>query len=150
MTIVAFLQNQWFDRPEVVRKVYDEHPERRERLNSAYLFMGCKTGRMLKSAFGKDLCDQIVWENVSPEIGGEASSKFPPDPEHVARVLEKHQPGIVLLFGKVAESASHMIPAGKILLIGPHPAARSPATLANLRVMRMELEKVMAYAEPTP
>lgn len=40
MRIVAFLQNQWFKDPEGVKAMFAQHPERRERYISAFLFMG--------------------------------------------------------------------------------------------------------------
>lgn len=93
MKILAFLQNQWFKDPEGVKAMFAEHPERRERYIEAFLFMGCLTGRRLKSALGEELCNQIVWEEISPEIGGHASSKFPPD---LAHIIGKHKPDVVI------------------------------------------------------
>lgn len=62
MTIVVILQNQWFKDPEGIRAMFAEHPERRERYIEAFLFMGCLTGKRLRSAFGDELCDEIIWE----------------------------------------------------------------------------------------
>lgn len=132
MKIVAFLQNQWFKDPEGIKAMFAEHPERRERYIEAFLFMGCLTGRRLKSAFGEELCDRIVWEEISPEIGSHASSKFPPDPEHIEAVIRKHQPDVVVCFGKLAsdglrKTIVRLGPepiSGFRILYGPHPAAR--------------------------
>lgn len=132
MKILAFLQNQWFRDPEGIKEIFAAHPERRERYIAAYLFMGCLTGRRLKSAFGEELCDRIVWEEISSEIGGHASSKFPPDPEHIERVIRKHEPDVIICFGKLAsDGLSTMIARlgtlpikGFSVLYGPHPAAR--------------------------
>jgi hypothetical protein len=123
MTIVAFLQNQWFKDPEGIKQIYERWPDKREKLNAAYLFMGCKTGKNLRKAFG-DLCDEIVWEEVSPEIGGHSASSFPPDPEHIKRVIEKHQPDVVLMFGKIAQDGVTPLWRGPKIAF-PHPAYRA-------------------------
>ncbi len=131
MKILAFLQNQWFKNPAAARRSYErwtrESP--RHELNAYFLFAGCKTGRVLRKAFG-DLCDTIIWEEASPEIGGRSSSSFKPDPKHMATVALEHRPDIVLLFGKPAQRGWEQggrfrdtaIPKHVIQM--PHPAAR--------------------------
>lgn len=154
MKIVAFLQNQWFKDPEGVARMFAENPKRRERYISAFLFMGCLTGRRLQQVFGEELCDQIVWEEISPEIGGHASSKFPADPAHIERVLRKHAPDVVLAFGKLAGDGLlstlsnprlRELPHGFKILYGPHPAARNGA-IEGLRKMKSELGEVEGHS----
>lgn len=82
MVILAILQNQWFRNPAKAREIYERNPELRNKLIAGFLFSGCLTGRRLQSAFG-DLCDSIIWEESSPEIGGFSVSKFTHDPEHI-------------------------------------------------------------------
>lgn len=128
MTILAFLQNQWFKDPEGVKEMMREHPERRQRYIEAFLFMGCLTGKRLRSAFGEELCDAITWEEISPEIGGHAASKFPPDPIHIAKVIDQFQPKVIVAFGALAHDgiryyvSTHNF-VGRVLY-GPHPADR--------------------------
>lgn len=135
MKIVGILQNQWFRDPEGVKQIFDRWPNKREYLIASYLFMGCLTGRRLRSAFGEDLCDQIVWEEASPEIGGAANSKFPADAKHIASVILKHRPAVVIALGKIAaDGVMAAMGHGSIqqqperlefkLVTGPHPAAR--------------------------
>lgn len=141
MKIVAFLQNQWFKDPEGVKAMFDEHPERRERYIEAFLFMGCLTGKRLQSVFGEELCGAIIWEETSRDIGGYAASKFPADTRHMTAVLEKHQPTVVLAFGRIAGDAIHSMVTNSPIIYGPHPAARQGA-IEGLRKMRDELTAI--------
>jgi len=100
--ILTFLQNQWFHDPARAREIFRRYPDQRNSLIARYLFAGCLTGKRLRTAFGDDLCDQIVWEEVSPEIGAEASSKFPPDPQHITCAIMKFKPSVVVALGKIA------------------------------------------------
>lgn len=144
MKIVAFLQNMYFRDPERTRAMFAEHPERRERYISAFLFMGCLTGKRLQSVFGEELCDAIIWEEVSPEIGGHASSKFSADIAHLTRVLDKHKPTAVLAFGKIAGDALRSMACGWAVIYGPHPAARNGA-IEGMRKMQTELSAFKEY-----
>lgn len=144
MKIVAFLQNQYFNDPEGVKAMFAEHPERRERYIEAFLFMGCLTGKRLQQVFGEELCGAIVWEEISPEIGGHASSKFPANPAHIRAVLEKHKPTIVLAFGKLASDALRSMDVDAAIIYGPHPAARNGA-IEGLCKMRTELSAFKEY-----
>jgi hypothetical protein len=140
--ILAFLQNQWFKDPDGVRKIYERHPEARNDLIGRFLFMGCLTGRRLQAVFGVDLCRQIVWEEVSPLIGGVSSSAFPPDEKHIAAAVDKFQPKIILCFGKVAADGLKSFDHSKIIY-GPHPAARQNP-LPALRAMADQLSRELS------
>jgi hypothetical protein len=128
--ILAFLQNQWFRQPERVRAMYDERPDLRNEYIRHFLFMGCLTGKRLSAAFGEDIChEHIIWEEVSPEIGGAASSKFPADFEHIGTAIYKYKPRIIVALGKSASDALEgmlgMERPPIRLICGPHPAARN-------------------------
>lgn len=144
MRIVAFLQNQWFKDPEGVKAMFAEHPERRERYIEAFLFMGCLTGRRLKSVFGEDLCDGIIWEEASREVGGKSQSLFAADRQHMMAVIRKHNPTVILCFGKIAAEGVKSLPIEIPVIYGPHPAARSGAT-EGLQQMRSELSSFKEY-----
>lgn len=158
MIILAFLQNQWFKDPDGVRAMYQEHPERRNRYIQAFLFMGCLTGRRIKAAFGEALCNQIIWEEASPEVGGQAYSSFPADPKHIAKVIVENKPNLVLSFGKIASDGlanvfeqelawkvntsvqeinfkSDLLGLDLKIITGPHPANRDSKTPTNLSEM---------------
>jgi hypothetical protein len=137
MKIVAFLQNQWFHEPEKVRSIYARNPGRREALNKRFLFAKSFTGRRLRAAFG-ELCDEIVWEETSPEIGDKSSAEFPPDAEHIQRVLDKHQPDLVLLFGRNALKGVSPLWTGATVCF-PHPAARTLKP-SEIRKWHLQLE----------
>jgi len=146
--ILAFLQNQWFYNAGQVEPMYrrredqtiDQWWDRRARLNKAYLFYSCLTGRRLKAAFGEELCDRIIWENVSPRIASQASECFGVDQIHVDAVMAHFKPDVVLLFGKVANSC--IAPAPHVLS-GPHPAARHPEVIDDLICMAVDLESIL-------
>lgn len=145
MKIVAFLQNQWFKDPESIKRMFAENPERRERYISAFLFMGCLTGKRLQSVFGEELCDAIVWEEASSEVGGHSRSLFAADRQHMMAVINKHKPTVVLVFGKIASEGVKSLPdIDAAIIFGPHPAARNGA-VEGLRKMRQELSAFKEY-----
>ena len=147
MNILAILQNQWFHNPERVRETLKRHPQSRRRVIAYALFAGCKTGRVLKSVFGEELCHEIVWEEASPEIGSKASACFPANSAHLRVVLERVKPDLVLAFGKIAaHGLAPLVPAEK-LLIGPHPTARGMQTIGRLREIAAQLRERLKHAE---
>lgn len=146
-TIVAFLQNLWVKNPDRVREMFARRPDGREFMLRMLLFRGGRTGKILRENLGQDLCNQIVWEESTTQIGGDAKSVFPPEPEHIRRVLLKHQPEIVLAFGKVAAQAVFGVlpalppPAMVHFLSAPHPCARSAQDPRGaIRELRAKIE----------
>lgn len=146
MRVLAILQNQWFNDPDGVRKMLARHNDDpvmkekvRRRLITYALFAGCRTGRILKKVFGK-WTDEIIWEESSREIGSKASSCFPPDREHLAAVIAKEKPNVVIAFGKNALTGIENLFPAERLLIAPHPTARGADILPRLRAARMELD----------
>lgn len=138
MVILAFLQNMWFKDPERAREVFAAHLDRRNDLIRIYLFMGCLTGRRLEQVFGEELCQEIIWEECSPDIGGRSSAAFPADVNHMYSAILKHDPKVILAFGVIAEGALRRIMPGRQVIYGPHPAARNGA-IHGLEKMREEL-----------
>jgi hypothetical protein len=147
--IVAFLQNAWFRDPRRAKQIYDRNPASREQLNAQFLFMGSLTGRRLQGAFGPDMCNQIVWENISEEFGGYSSSSFPANRQHIKSVIEKHAPDIILTFGEPAKAALQAwqheevqrreVAPIPLIIHGPHPAARYAEVRQELWEMSEEL-----------
>lgn len=138
MKILAFLQNQWFRDPVRVKAIYARNPEHRNELIRRFLFGGCLTGRRLMTTFGEDLCwKQITWEEISPEIGGHASSKFPADLGHITVAIRKFDPDVILAFGSIAQEALKRTTSvrPRTIVYGPHPAARGADTMPQLCVM---------------
>lgn len=123
----------------------------REFYIKTFLFWGCLTGRRLKKELGEEYCDKIVWEEVSPEIGGYSAAKFPPDYLHISKVIEKHKPTHIIVFGKIAESVlMELYHADKlpdiVLLVAPHPAARQGnIVIQQLRMLRKLLDEEKEY-----
>lgn len=150
MRILAFLQNQWFKDPDRVRAMYEERPDLRNTYIRYFLFMGCLTGRRLSTALGDEICQEhIIWEEVSPEIGGHSASKFPADLKHIESAILKHQPDIILAFGKIAYDAVGLSVLPKVrgktmtVIYGPHPAARNNP-MPRLNEIGRELKQMIS------
>ena len=150
--IVAFLQNQWWP-PKSIKSIeyaYRKHgstPEGRADLNARYLFFRCLTGRRLKLAFGDDLCNEIIWENASSQIASLSNQAFPPDVDHITKVILHFKPQIVITLGKqalngLAEAEKLILPAQrwKHHMIGPHPAARQPSVRFELKAIAVAVK----------
>lgn len=136
MKILAFLQNQWFKNPERVKAIMDRNPERRNQLIGTYLFMGCLTGQRLTVALGESLCDEIIWEECSKEVGGKSSASFPADFAHICEAINTHNPDVILAFGKTAGDALRKVSPNQLVIYGPHPAARVGAVEGLTQVAR--------------
>lgn len=154
--ILAFLQNQWFKEPARVAKMYarcsdGQHPlDRRASLNKGFLFYKSLTGRRLRAALGPELCNRIIWEEISPQVGAKSSAAFPPDQNHIRAVIEHHKPDVILVFGSIAASATlfmRLLDAMAhqyTIIVGPHPAARGANLPDQLRNVRIRLEACLA------
>lgn len=144
MKILAFLQNMWVRDPERVKfTIARDGEEFRRRFMTYALFAGCLTGRRLKAAFG-ERCEDIVWEEVSREIGGKSSSVFPPDFKHIYQRLDEEQPSVVMAFGKIACDAMPCAISHRNIkvILGPHPAARHQTVTQELAAMAAELSSL--------
>lgn len=145
MIVLGVLQNQWFHDPEKVKAIIARTPAARRKIITYSLFAGCRTGRVLRKVFGVQRCREIVWEEASAEIGGQASSCFPADIAHLRAVLADVKPQIVLGFGKVACDALAPLVSGYDLVVGPHPTARGAGTIAGLQIMASCLENMLKH-----
>lgn len=142
MKIVAFLQNMWVRNPDRVKATMERHPEYRLKFLAYALFAGCMTGRRLKTAFG-ELCGEIIWEEASPVISGDSKAYFPPDPEHIRKVLAEHRPEIVLTFTRRGEEEIRKLVTCEVICC-PHPAARQATVMDELKAaaLRVRLLRV--------
>ena len=143
MKILAILQNQWFKEPARIKRLLERRPKMRNQLIGRFLFAGCPTGRRLQTAFGKELCNQIIWEEASPEIGGFSRSVFPADHAHIAAAIAKHQPEVIIGLGKVAEGAllAMKLDPSIQVLYGPHPA--TPNAIPALKALAGMLKQLV-------
>jgi hypothetical protein len=160
--VLAILQNQWFNDPVGAERVYARHAgdwDRRAKLNAAYLFFGCLTGKRILAAFGEDMRFKIIWEEASPKKAGKSSGAFPADPQHIRTIIEHHKPDVVLTFGRIAAngllSALRILDSAKTtrfaVIGGPHPAARHATVCAELAAMAAELRRYEEFrADLTP
>ena len=143
--IIGFLQNQWMSRPDYWRAKFAAcTPTQREDLIRRLLFFRCQTGKRLRNVFGEKLCDHIVWENVSKEIGDHPRSSFGIDETHICEVVRRHKPEMIVLFGKVAWDATGLLcrefrdQSGPTIqmVLSPHPAARHKGCGKSLLAVR--------------
>ncbi len=146
--IIGVMQNMWVKDPDRMKKSIERYGEKHRRRFIHYsLFAGCKSGRVLKSIFGQELCDKIIWEEASKEIGGKASSAFPADMEHLYQLICNEQPHIVIAFGKIASNALKKIVKSDMLIIAPHPAARHPTVMDDLSsAYRETMSKIYSHS----
>ena len=148
--ILAVMQNQWFKDPDRMRAILARGLAKglkRHDFIARTLFMGCRTGLVLKQVFGVDLCRRIIWEEASPEIGDFASASFPADSVHLQKILEDINPDVVLAFGRIATDGLAPLVPPEMLIIGPHPVARGAATLPKLISMKKCLLEVIDNAK---
>jgi len=155
--IVAFLQNQYFNDVASAKRTLDyyiEHGKDSSDFVRDMLFFGCQTGRRLRAAFGEEFCyENIVWENASPLMGSKPSDKFPPDLEHIWRILVKHKPDIVILFGGEAAAGFYRAiqePAwdcGYKVFSCPHPAHRDGSVIGKLKKLALDVKKETRYEQ---
>ncbi len=126
MKILAFLQNPWFKpgtNPLLIKKYRTDADFHRR-----VLYMSA-TGKALHEAFGQELYGKIIWENANPLHGSTRDARMPPDLVHMAAVLIRHKPDLILCFGREAQRGM-----GKLMsrpwpnvLFAPHPMARGSA-----------------------
>lgn len=146
--ILGVMQNQWFKRPDVIKQMIAAAADQeryRRRLITHALFAGCRSGRVLRRVFG-DLCDTIVWEEASREIGGHASSVFPPDVAHLRAVVESVSPDIIIAFGTIARDGLTQATDRRIVL-APHPVARGADTMDRLNAALREVQELIEAVE---
>ena len=92
-------------------------------------------------ALGERLCDEIIWEECSKEVGGKSSASFPADLKHMRWAITEHTPNIILAFGKTAGGALRELQPFQPVIYGPHPAARFGA-VEGLAKVAAELRRV--------
>lgn len=125
MKIVGFLQNCWFPpdtKLSYIQEYLNNDDVRRKVLARSY------TGKRLLKAFGEIYYANIIWENVSIEVGLDPNHSGTPNYDHVQAVINKHDPDLVLTFGNVAkETLDYLLLIRKIdhtVLGTKHPSAK--------------------------
>ncbi len=147
--ILAFLQNMWVRDPERIKRDIAKYGEElRMRYIEYALFAGCKTGRMLKKAFGEELIEQITFEETTREIAGDPKTIFPADLAHIRQCLEHHKPRVVLTFGQIAHDAVQPLVGPIRHIHAHHPASRHPGSFNTLMLAAADLRKFLGEAEP--
>lgn len=152
-TILAIMQNQWFNDPQKVRAMIerDKTGKLRRRMIEYALFAGCKSGQVLRRVFG-NLCEEMIWEEASPEIGGHSSSSFPANIPHLVRVIEEIRPHIIIGFGRIAEDGLTQVMRdavyGKRWIFTTHPTARGDDTIKKLIEAKGYLDRYISEHQP--
>lgn len=117
--LVVFLQNAWAHDARGALAM-----ERNRRL-WLYATALSRSGQRLKVMFGDEcfIDDDLWFDNTTPVVGIGANSKFPPDDDHILRVIGTHSPTAVVACGLQAEKALLRLWNGPLLAV-PHPASR--------------------------
>lgn len=153
------MQNQWLRNPERHERDLADVLKRRgkaaevklwRRMIHYALFAGCRSGQVLMTNLGEDLCNMIVWDESTRVIGSRASDNPPADFEHIRWTLEDVNPDVVITFGRTAGDAIKQIVAEDgppfNTIYAPHPAARAPADHARLKEACARLKELVACA----
>jgi hypothetical protein len=152
--ILAFLQNAYTSSEEQARENEEKFADPRYARRHQPLLQEAIatyhqnfTYSVLRRTFG-ELCREIWWTNASPRWGWRHDHKFPADPVHIRAMITEHQPSVVLAFGRIAADALAKIRAEDggawLLLSAPHPAARMPDKMDQLRAMRAAIDEATA------
>lgn len=153
MTVLAIMQNMWVRDPanlmSLLKRESDPVRQRilRRRIIAYALFAGCLSGRRLRTAFG-ELCDTIIWDEASPQIGGRASMAFPADLDHLRQVVGEIQPDIIVTFGTIARDGITAIAPHAVVLHAPHPAARHATIGVELNQVAQSVRALIAKKDP--
>lgn len=127
MANVVFLQNAWS--PHYAGGTWP----RRSWLLALRL---SRSGQRLKLLID----DLDICENTTPIVGATSSSVVPPDETHIAEILQRRSPDVVIACGKQAEQALLKLWQGSLLAI-PHPAHRLLTDDLYLKAKALLLEK---------
>jgi hypothetical protein len=142
MKILGLLQNQWVHDPARVEAMIARDPTKRRRILAMLLFAGCGlTGKRLRWALG-DWCERIEWENADPEITDRPDVHVSGDLAHLVKALDEVKPSIVITFGSIACKTLAQTDWTGPVLRAPHPAARGPGVLKDLRGVRRQLDEL--------
>lgn len=141
MKILGVLQNQWFKDPGRVRMLFENNPAIRRPYLRRTLFAGCRTGTVLRATLGPELCQAIIWEEASKQIGSVSASTFPADVVHLIETIADVKPDVVIAFGKVAGDALALLVYPNQLIRAPHPCARGVDTALHLFEVRNSLTR---------
>ncbi len=142
---LCFLQNQWGRNPttsdpifERFKKAEDGHKMRSEYVRRC-LMRSCRTGKILKRAWGVDLMVRVEWDNASPRISETPDGRFNSDARHMQEIVDAHKPGIIVVLGSVAQKGILAVKHNATVLAGPHPCARAIATMEPLKEIGKKL-----------
>lgn len=99
MRILAFMQNPWFREgtPDEWILRYRDDQEFHRRILARSM-----SGSRLVKAFGKESYDRIHWDNVNWRAASVANGILPPDMDHIAGIIYKIDPQLIICFGRVA------------------------------------------------
>ena len=97
---MGVLQNPWF-KPSTPDKIIQKY--RHDVDFRRYILGNSMTGQRLNRAFG-EAYDEMWWDNANPEHATVASGKMEPDPAHLAVVIRRVEPRLIICFGRNAES----------------------------------------------
>ncbi len=103
-SITAFMQNPWFPLGTDLKHIemYTTNQEFHRRILARSM-----SGGRLVQAFGPELFNKIWWDNVAPVAADHSSGVTEVDNNHVAVIVEKTKPDLIITFGVIAMGAIH-------------------------------------------
>jgi len=120
--ILVFLQNAY-------RKNGNGYRNREHWLRRMWL---SHTGSRLKEMLPDE--SQVYVANANPRVGKETGAVFPPDLEHMQKIIDEINPELILGCGKVAQKGLSEI--GVEYVSAPHPAWRALSKKETERICK--------------
>jgi hypothetical protein len=113
---VVFLQNSW----------HGEFAGRADWPRADWLatLSRSRSGQRLRVLLAAAGHPAVRFHNTTPAVGATPDSLLPADPAHVAAVLRRHRPAVVVACGRHALAAVRPLWPGPLLAV-PHPASRT-------------------------
>lgn len=112
--LLVILQNAWS--PAYAGRRWPEHLWLKALANS-------QTGRRLRVLLDAARPSAVFFANATPLVGATADSEYPPDHAHVAGVIARAVPQVVVACGRSAFAAVRPVWDGPLLAV-PHPCSR--------------------------
>lgn len=129
MKILAMLQNPWFKpgtRQEVIDRFRDDEAFMRR------LLLRSKTGKRIVASVGEHLT-MMQFCDASPIHGFTSNSCNKADIDHIKQQIERHNPDIVICFGRIAGDGVDCLNGVYQIIKTPHPARCSNAAMMELK-----------------
>lgn len=150
MKVLAILQNTWARDPERVTESLERFAKMgiRHKFVAKLLFSGSLTGRRIQAAFGSYV-DDMIFEEASPLVTGVSSGSPKADLDHIFEFIGRHQPDVIIGFGRTAcDAVAALVSSGRLdmafhFIRTVHPACRDGSTFEQLQKAAQQLFSIL-------